>query len=190
MCLRYEQKEQTKMLKQQRTTVSFSDNVITHEIPKLNACDTAEAFYTRSDYKKFQIAQRMREDRHEAKRMRRITEDASATREAHALELARLQPPVDELLLVQPPSMPVRQVSSSLISMPVVLSRRPDLPARQAVVTDIWTANVKVSEPRKGPPTRPVRQTSNRNVIDIDMAIEPKAIPESLGSLLNRALAA
>jgi hypothetical protein len=191
MCLRYEQKEQTKMLKQQRTTVSFSDNVTTHEIPKLDACDTAEVYYTRSDYKKFQIAKRMREDRHEAKRMRKLIEDASATREAHALELARLQPPadaLDDLLLIQPPSMPVRQVSSSMNSAPVLLSRRPGLPARQAaIVTDKWTANVKVAEPRKGPPTRPVRQESKRNVND--MAIEPNEI-ESIGALLNRALAA
>jgi hypothetical protein len=191
MCLRYEQKEQTKMLKyQRRTTVSFSDNVTTHEIPKLDASDTAEVYYTRSDYKKFQIAQRMREDRHEAKQIQRMIEDASATRDKHALDLARMQPPVDDLLLIQPPSMPVRKVSSSLNSAPVAISGRPGLPARQAaiIVTDIWTANVIVSEPRKGPPTRPVRQASKRKVNDIP--IEPNEIAESLGSLLNRALVA
>jgi hypothetical protein len=175
MCLRYEQKEQTKMLKHQRNTVSFSDTVTTHEIPKLDACDTTEVYYTRSDYKKFQIAQRMREDRQEAKRMRRMIEDASATREKHALEMARMQPLLHDLLLsILPPSMPVRQVSGSMNSTPVALSGRPGLPARLSgrpglparqaaiIVTDIWTANVKVS----GPSKKPVRQVSNRNVND------------------------
>jgi hypothetical protein len=169
MCLRYEQKEQTKMLKYQRNTVSFSDHVTTHEIPKLDACDTTEVYYTRSDYKKFQIAQRMREDRQEAKRMRRMIEDASATREKHALEMARMQPLLHDLLLsILPPSMPVRQVSGSMNSTPVALSGRPGLPARQAaiIVTDVWTANVNVSGAREAPPTRPVRQTSNRNIND------------------------
>jgi glutamate synthase domain-containing protein 2 len=218
----YEQKkEQTKMWNHQRNSVSFSDDVTTHVIPKLNACETSEVYYSRRDYKKFQMAQRMREDKHEAKQMRRMIEDESATREAHARELAEMQPPVDDLLLVQPPSMPVRQVSSSLNfapagmqppvddlllvqppSMPVrqvssptnftpvALSRRPGLPARQAasIVTDIWTPNVKVLEPRKGPPTRPVRQASKMNVND--MEIEQNAFPESLGSLLDLALAA
>jgi hypothetical protein len=186
----YEQKEYTKMLKQQRNTVSFSDDVTTHVIPKLNACETFEVYYSRADYKKFHMAQRMREDRQEAKQMRRMIEDASATREARAQELAAMQPPVDDLLLIQPPSMPVRQVSGSIVLTPVTLSGRPGLPARQAttIVTDIWTATVKVSEPRKGPPTRPVRQASKMNVNE--MGIEQNAFPESLGSLLDRALAA
>jgi hypothetical protein len=200
----YEQKEHTKMLKQKRNSVSFSDDVTTHVIPKLNACETSEVYYSRADYKKFHMAQRMREDKQEAKQMRRMIEDASATREARAQELAAMQPPVDDLLLIQPPSMPVRQVSGSIVpSMPVrqvsgsiiiftpvALPRRPGLPARQAatIVTDIWTANAKVSEPRKGPPTRPVRQASTRNVNDIGM--ETNAFPESLQSLLDRALAA
>jgi hypothetical protein len=211
MCLRYEQKEQTNMsLKHQRNSVSFSDDVTTHVIPKLNACETSEVYYSRSDYKKFHIAQRKREDRHEAKQMRRMIEDASATRDAHALELAGMQPPIDDLLLVQPPSMPVRQVSgsmnstalvqppsmpvrqasSSMILTPAALSERPGLPVRQAasIVTDIWNPNVKASEPRKGPPSRPVRQASKMNVNK--MEIEQNAFPESLGSLLDRALAA
>jgi hypothetical protein len=208
MCLRYEQKEQTNMLKHHCHSVSFSDDVTTHIIPKLNACETSEVYYSRSDYKKFHVAQRRREDRHEAKQMRRMSEDASATREAHAQELAGMQPPIDDLLLVQPPSMPVRQVStsmnstplvqppslpvrqasSSMILTPVALSGRPVLPERQAasIVTDIWNPNVKLS-PRKGPPARPVRQASKRNVNDIEQNAFPE---ESLQSLVDSALAA
>lgn len=174
---------------QRRTSVSFSDDVTTHEIPKLSSRETAEIYYSRSDYKKFQIAQRMREDKQEAKQIRMmIEEDVSATREAHVLELPEMQPPVDDLLLVKPPSMPVRQVSSTALVAPL---GRPSPPSRQAAieVTDIWTdTNVKNLSPRKGPPTRPVRQASKNNVNDIPIAHD--VFPESPGSHLDRALAA
>jgi hypothetical protein len=167
-----------------RTSVTFSDDVTTHEIPKLDKCQTADVYYSRSDYKKFQNAHRIRVDRNIAKQVRRMIEDASATLEAHDLELAGMQTPVDDLLLVKPPSMPVRQVSRSMPT-PVALSKRPSMPVRKktVIVKDVWTENAKVSVA----PTRPVRQASQRNVHD--MPIEQVAVPESLGSLLERALA-
>jgi hypothetical protein len=189
----YEQKQQTKMVKH-LCTVSFSDDVTTHEIPKLDAGAAAEVYYSRSDYRRFQISKRIRDDRYTAKQMRRMIEDASATMEVRALDLAGTQAPFDDLLLVKPPTMPVRQTSvsrmkvSDLSTFEVAVSEPPTMPVRQLscsgnICTDVRTANVKLSKP----PTRPVRQVSKRNVID--MAIVQAAIPTSPGSRLNGAIA-
>jgi hypothetical protein len=211
----YEQKEHTKTLKHQRSSVSFSDDVTTHEIPKLDADERAEVYFSRSDYKKFLIAQQIRVDRHKAKLMRRMIEDVSATLEAHTLELVELQTPVD-LLLVQPvrqtsPSrmnvsdvsafeaavseppcmpvrMPVRRVSHSRITV-TDFSTTPVTLSEPPIITDTRTANVKVSEP---PTTlmcaKPVWQDANMKAND--MAIVQVAFPTSPRSRLDGALAA
>jgi hypothetical protein len=60
------------MLQHQRRSVSFSDNVTTHEIPRLDSDEKAEVYYSRSDYKKFLIvAQRGREDRQQERRTKK-----------------------------------------------------------------------------------------------------------------------
>jgi hypothetical protein len=204
-----EQKEQTKMLKHQRASVSFSDDVTTFEIPKLDAGETVEVYYSRSDYRKFQRTQKIRVDRQVAKQARRMKEDATATLEVHTLELAWMRTPVDELLLVKPPTMPVRQASSrnmivsDVSSSEVAFSEPPPVrrvcssriavsptsPVRQASrsrnpVADIRPANVTVSKP----PKIPVRKHSKMDIKD--MAIAQAALPESPRSRLDGALAA
>jgi hypothetical protein len=192
----YEQKEQPKTVKHLRTSVSFSDDVTTHEIPKLDDGEAAEVYYSRSDYKKFQKAQRVREDRKTVKQIRRRIEDTFATLEA--LELSGMQtPPADGLLLVKPPSMPVRQASSE----------RPSMPVRQAststiIVTDFSPTPVALAEPPSmhvmqasrssngftdirttANATRPVRQLSRKNVFEISIALA--VFPDAPASRLD-----
>jgi hypothetical protein len=207
-----EQKEQTEMLKHQRTSVSFSDDVTTFEIPRLDAGEMIEVHYSRSDYRKFQRTQQIRVDRQIAKQARRMIEDASASLEAHTLELAWMRTPVDDLLLVKPPTMPVRQASSrkmivsDVSTYEVAFSEPPPvrrvsslriagsptpvaLPVRQASrsripVAEIRPTNGKVSEPLAAP----VRQDSKMKIKD--MVIAQAALPESPRSRLDGALAA
>jgi hypothetical protein len=166
------------MLKHQCSSVSFSDDVTTHEIPRLDADETDEVHYSRSDYKKFQIAQQIRVDRHIAKQVRRMIEDVSATLEAHTLELVELQTPVDDLLLAKP-SLPVRQTSSSRMKVSdvstteVAVSEPPIMPMRRVSHSRITVA---VSEP----PIMPVRRVSHSRITVTDFSPTPVELSEPI----------
>jgi hypothetical protein len=162
-----EQKERTKMLKHQRSSVSFSDEVTTHEIPRLDADEMAEVYYSRSDYKKFLIAQRIRVDRQTAKKMRRMIKEASAILKAHTLELAVMQAPFDDLLLVKPPTMPVRQASS-----------------RNLKVSDVSTFEVDFSEP---PSIMSAQQVSSSRIAVTDLSPTALALSEPFSMHVQQA---
>jgi hypothetical protein len=158
----YEQKEQmtSESLIHQRCTVSFSDDVITHEIPRLDADETADVYYSRSDYKQFQIAQQIRVDRHRlVKQVERMIEDASAILEAHTLELDRMQTPaVDDLLLVHPATMmPVRRRASSP-------SRMEDSDVSNFEAADSDSPSMPLQRRNSEPPRKPVRRVSKSRI--------------------------
>jgi hypothetical protein len=143
----------------------------THEIPRLDADEKAEVYYSRSDYKKFLIAyQRFHADRQKVAKQeeRRKKKDAWAILKARTQELG-----VDDLRrLNKPPIMPVRQTSS-----------------RNLKVSDVSTFNDSFS---KLPPSMPVRQVSSSSIAVTDLSSpavalsEPCSIPEQQVASITR----
>jgi hypothetical protein len=149
---------------QLQRSVSFSNNVSTHEIPSLDADDVAELYYSRADYKKFQIAQRVRIDRCIAKQVKRMVEDASATlMETHNQELATMQTAKglsDDFPLVEPPIKAVRRGSTLVVTDNAI----PTKPVRRG--STLMTTDNTI-------PIKPVRRGSTLMTTDNAIPIKP-----------------
>lgn len=58
-----------------RRSVSFSDDIITHEVPPVEDDEKTELFYTDVDIHRFKVANRLRKEKRLSKKLRKLVEE-------------------------------------------------------------------------------------------------------------------